>query len=376
MGSPLSLYFHIPFCKKKCPYCHFYSVADNEALKDRYEIALCTEIDKSSEKIQGRQIVSIYFGGGTPFLFGPERTSVILKKLSGFQLDPSCEITIETNPETTTIEDLQGHASIGINRLSIGAQSFTEEHLTTLQRNHSPENTLQVIKDGLTCGFSNISIDLMYDLPHLSLDSWQKTLEHACSLSIQHLSLYNLTIEPKTPWFRKKAEIESAMPSDEISLQMYQAAQEITKTHGFYQYELSAFAKPGFSSRHNIGYWNGRDFLGFGPSAFSFFQGIRSSNIANLSKYLESQENNGSAVDYVEQSRADKRLREMVAIGLRMNSGICLRDLEQQWGTADEELVDTLHRLETLNLIKTKGSVLSLTEQGRYVYDSIAVEII
>jgi oxygen-independent coproporphyrinogen-3 oxidase len=407
-AEPLSLYFHIPFCKRKCPYCHFYSVVDNEALKERFLYAVCCEIERWAENIQGREIVSVYFGGGTPFLLGPQKTEIILNKLSAFCLADTCEISIETNPETTNKKDLLHFNAIGVNRLSIGAQSFTKEHLKTLQRGHTPECILQVIGQSIESGFSNISIDLMYDLPGLTLDTWKQTLKEACSLPIQHLSLYNLILEPKTPWFRRKTEIEALMPDEEISMQMYLAAHEITESHGFHQYEISAFAKNGFSSLHNIGYWNGREFLGFGPSAFSFFNletGVgpkqkvpdfdsksgtfcldptavsrfnaqRFSNISNIHSYIDAQEKGVSAIDYVDDAAPEKRLREMISIGLRMNNGICLASLEKIFGTADEDLIRTLKNLESLSLLERKGSFLSLTDEGRLVYDAIAVELI
>lgn len=374
--NPLSLYFHIPFCSKKCPYCHFYSVRDDEHLKDTFVHALCCEFDQWKEQLHNRTVVSIYFGGGTPFLFGPDRTQAVLEKVSSLHVSDDCEITLEANPETVTRTCLQEYRSIGINRLSLGAQSFFQEQLQILQRHHTPSTTISVINDSIACGFSNISVDLMYDLPGLCLDVWEQTLNIACALPIQHLSLYNLTIEPKTAWFRKKEELEAKMPHDELSLQMYQAAQQITELHGFTQYEISAFARPGFASRHNSGYWLGREFIGFGPSAFSFFNKKRFSNISNLSSYIDAQETGKSSIDYVDEQMPQKRLREMIAIGLRMNQGIHLDCLEQTWGKSEHELLLTLQYLESVDLLERNGSHYVLTYQGRLVYDSIAIELI
>ena len=361
---------------RKCPYCHFYSVLDNESLKDRFVEALCREIDQWKEQIQKKDLVSLYFGGGTPFLFGATRLSKALNSLTEFCSLEQCEITIEANPETTTLDTLRQYHALGINRLSIGAQSFNSDHLRTLHRRHTPDDTRRVLDESLKAGFSNISLDLMYDLPGLTTEAWRQTLHETCSLPIQHLSLYNLTIEPATAWFRKKATIEALMPNEEISLQMYESAQEIAEQHSFHQYEISAFAQEGKHSHHNVGYWQGHDFIGFGPSAFSFFGGKRFSNISNLIQYCECLEQNRDPVNFIEEIEPSKRLREMVAIGLRMNEGICVKELEATWGPADQSLLKSLHHLETIHLLEKKKDLLALTQKGRLVYDSIAVELI
>ena len=369
----VSLYIHVPFCTHKCPYCHFYSVIDDEGLKNQYVNALCQEIERWRDTIFQREIVSVYFGGGTPFLLGPTRLERLMNL---FPLQNSTEITIEANPETTTPSLLLAYRALGVNRLSIGAQSFSDQYLKTLHRAHSSDQTRKVLDEALTAGWNNISIDLMFDLPGMELSTWENTLEEACHLPIQHISLYNLVIEPKTAWFRNKEAIQSLMPKEEVSTQMIQSAWTITQSHGFAQYEISAFAKDGFYSRHNVGYWQGREFLGFGPSAFSFFGNSRFSNIANLKKYCQAIEQNTTTVETSEEIAPQQRLREMVAVGLRMNNGISLSSLEERWGPANQELTSTLHRLVSLELLEQHHDTFRLTNRGRLVYDAIAVEII
>jgi oxygen-independent coproporphyrinogen-3 oxidase len=369
----VSLYIHVPFCTHKCPYCHFYSVIDDEGLKNQYVNALCQEIERWRDTIFQREIVSVYFGGGTPFLLGPTRLERLMNL---FPLQNSTEITIEANPETTTPSLLLAYRALGVNRLSIGAQSFSDRYLKTLHRAHSSDQTRKVLDEALTAGWNNISIDLMFDLPGMELSTWENTLEEACHLPIQHISLYNLVIEPKTAWFRNKEAIQSLMPKEEVSTQMIQSAWTITQSHGFAQYEISAFAKDGFYSRHNVGYWQGREFLGFGPSAFSFFGNSRFSNIANLKKYCQAIEQNTTTVETSEEIAPQQRLREMVAVGLRMNNGISLSSLEERWGPANQELTSTLHRLVSLELLEQHHDTFRLTNRGRLVYDAIAVEII
>ena len=372
MSGDLSLYLHIPFCTKKCPYCHFYSVADDESLKDRFVHAIGLEIERRRETLSKRSIVSIYFGGGTPFLLGPRRLKTLLSLLPA----TTAEVTIEANPETMTIPLLEAYRALGVNRLSIGVQSFSDQFLKTLHRGHSAHQTQRAIDAAVATGWENISIDLMYDLPGMDLERWTQTLDEACRLPVHHLSLYNLVIEPGTPWFRKKAAIESSMPIEEVSAKMVEAAWERTRAHGFEQYELSAFARGGLFSRHNVGYWQGREFLGFGPSAFSFFGKARFSNVANLKKYCQAIERGENPIETREEIGSLERLREMVAIGLRMNAGISLSSLERQWGAEDPGLLATLSELHEAGLLHQHNDTLCLTDRGRLLYDTVAVEII
>jgi oxygen-independent coproporphyrinogen-3 oxidase len=374
-GDPLRLYVHIPFCSQKCPYCHFYSIREDAAAHERFVRSVCAEIDLWKPSITNAQIVSVYFGGGTPFLLGSQHLASILTHLASLCELTRCEITIETNPETTTIEELRAFRALGVNRVSIGVQSFNDRHLRVLQRRHTASDNRRVIEEARSAGFTNISIDLMYDLPDQTIEEWQETLTEACSLPINHLSLYNLTIEPATPWFRKKQTIEAQMPCEETSLQMYETAQA-AQQRGFVQYEISAFAQPGYHSRHNVGYWQGNPFLGFGPSAFSFFDGKRFSNIANLNEYCTALASGSLPVDFVEEIDPAHRLREMVAIGLRMNEGICLATLEERWGRAEQSLRQTLNRFIDLQLLAQQGPRLSLTPRGRILYDSLVVDIV
>ena len=373
MNGDLSVYIHVPFCTKKCPYCHFYSVANKEKLIDRFVSALQKEIGLWRAVLSKRKIVSVYFGGGTPFLLGPKRLEPILQL---FSVDASTEITIEANPETTSAPLLKAYRSLGINRLSIGAQSFSNELLKTLRRAHTADQTKKAVDDAVRAGWTNISLDLMYDIPGMDEETWQRSLEEACSLPIHHLSLYNLVIEANTAWFRKKEELERSMPQEASSVRMIQTAWQVSREHSFEQYEISAFAKHGFCSRHNTGYWQGREFLGFGPSAFSFFGNARFSNVPNIAAYAAAVETGKSPVATREEMGPQQRLREMAAIGLRMNSGISLPALERRWGPSDAALPTTLRNLEGLGLLERRDESFCLTDRGRLLYDTVAVEVI
>ena len=356
----ISLYIHIPFCRRKCPYCHFYSVYDDESIKDRYLQALVREIEQKKSLFSKRHIVSLYFGGGTPFLFGVERIKTILDYFDVVD----CEITLEANPESISEEKLEEYRAIGVNRLSFGVQSFDQRELQLLGRCHSVEQAIQAVH--LAKPFGNISIDLMYELPGQTLSSWKRTLEQACSLPIQHISLYNLMIEPESAWYRKKEAI--VLPGEQMALAMYEAAVDITSKHGFEQYEISAFSRPGFHSNHNSGYWIGREFLGFGAAAFSFYNNYRFSNVADIRKYCSEEE----SVDFSETLTSEERVRELIAVGLRMNQGVDVAALEEHWGAA----APSLSHLEEAGLLVTKKGRVGLTQRGRLLYDAVAAEII
>jgi oxygen-independent coproporphyrinogen-3 oxidase len=370
----ISLYFHIPFCRKKCPYCHFYSLAEKDADKDIFLDALLQEVRVYLPLIRPKKIVSIYFGGGTPSCFGPKRIECILTALQELTWDDA-EITLEANPESLSFDDLVAYHELGINRISLGVQSFCQADLSLLSRSHNESEVRLLIEKSCEIGLNNISLDLMYDLPSQSLDAWKQTLRKAFSLPITHCSSYNLVIEPHTAFFRKKTEIESAMPKVAESLAMRTHLLREARAAGFCQYEISAFCKPDFYSRHNVGYWQGRSFFGFGPSAFSFFN-YRFSNVSNLKKYVQSIKNGVLPIDYCDAISSQARLAELIAVGLRMNEGVHLPSLEARFGQASDVLQQTLNDLERNCLIEKCHDRYVLSRKGQLLHDEIASEII
>lgn len=362
--SEVSLYFHIPFCSRKCPYCHFYVVPDKSDFKNLLLQALRLEWDKEFEKLKGKKIASIYFGGGTPSLFGPNALGEILNWIG----NPHCEITLEANPEQITLSLMQEFASIGINRLSIGVQSLHDPTLQILGRTHSAQKAIDAIHHTAEAGISNITIDLMYEIPGQTVESWEHTLDQLSSLPITHLSLYNLTFEPETVFFKKKKKLDPLLPSPEANLAMLEAAVLRLEKIGLKRYEISAFAKPGFESHHNIGYWTGRPFIGFGPSAFSYWGGKRYRNILDLKKYALALKENRSPVDFEETLPHPANLHELCAIRLRLLEGV---------NTLDFPLDPTLFkRLQAKGWLHLEGSHARLTNQGLLFYDSVASEIV
>lgn len=305
--------------------------------------------------------VSIYFGGGTPALF--PNIQIILQNLSW---DPSCEITIEANPEEATLETLQFFRSLGINRLSLGVQSLDDRSLQTLERTHSAQKAKEAIRNGHLAGFSNISIDLMYDLPGQTEESFRYSLEQLPDLPIQHVSLYNLTIEPHTPFHKRKVKL----PDGELSYRLLSLALQKLEHYGFERYEISAFAKPGFTSCHNLGYWTFRPFLGLGPSAFSYWDQTRYRNIANLHRYARSLKEGTSPIDFQEKLPYPDQLKEQLAIQLRLKSGAPLSP------DHTPETLKNLQSLETQGLISITSDKAFLTERGMLFYDTVATILI
>lgn len=350
---------------------------DNEEMKSAYLEALKKEISLLAPLYMNQEIISLYFGGGTPYLFGAGRFESLFRTLEKhISLTPSCEITIEANPEHVTLQELSALRSLGMNRLSLGVQSFHEEELYFLQRSNTPCSFSNAIQYATQAGFHNLSLDLLYDLPGQTMKSWSDTLQKALSFPISHLSLYNLTIEPHTAFHRKQKEILARMPKEEESLALYQKAEELLYHAGFHQYEISAFARPGARSIHNTGYWTARSYLGFGASASGFYSLIRYTNTSQFTSYLHALSHGCFAFDLVESLAPEDRLKELLAVGLRYFDGISLPVLQQKVGCAiPKETLETLSQLENGGFLHLEPFI-QLTERGRLVYDSIASELI
>lgn len=361
----ISLYFHIPFCRRKCPYCHFYVIPHETKASLSLLESLHLEWQLYQPLVQGKQIVSVYFGGGTPFLIGPDAIAEIL---SWINPPADAEITLEANPEDVTLPAMEAFAKAGINRVSLGVQSLDNPLLKVLGRHHSAQQACSAILATKEAGISNISIDLMYEIPQQTLTSWNNTLAQLQALPITHLSLYNLTIEPQTVFYKKRSQLTPLLPSSEESLAMLNSAVEALGQMGLKRYEISAFAKEGFIARHNTGYWLGRPFLGFGPSAFSYFEGKRYRNFCDLKKYSAALSEGKSPVDFSEQLSSLASLHERLAVKLRMLEGVDTREFP-----VDESLYE---KLQSKGWIELKEHHAKLTDQGLLFYDSVAEEIV
>jgi oxygen-independent coproporphyrinogen-3 oxidase len=366
--SPAALYVHLPFCRKKCPYCHFFVLPDQEKPKEELLAALKLEWEQARTALSPYQLTSIYFGGGTPSLFGPER---IQELLTLFSAQEEMEITLEVNPEDVTLEKMQEFRLAGINRISLGVQSLDDTLLSQLGRGHSAATAIEAVHITKSAGFDNLTIDLMYDIPGQTIAQFEETLRQVERLPITHLSLYNLTFEPGTVFFNHRKKLLPLVPEGEKSLDLLNLALFYLEEMGLKRYEISAFARKGFEARHNTGYWVGRPFWGLGPSAFSYMNGKRFRNVAHLKKYTQALENNTSPIDFEEELPHPQNLHELLAIHLRLLEGVDLANFPTL-PTSTEEKLNHLIKEGYL----TKNERLQLTERGRLFYDSVATEII
>lgn len=318
MSDSVALYYHIPFCKRKCIYCAFYSVPwATEEVKDAYLFALLKQTASFPEP---REITSVYFGGGTPNLFGPRRLDKLLSEISKrFHLTEDCEISMELNPGISCFEDLHAYHMAGVNRLSIGMQSSDDDTLTLLGRNHTFLDTVNCMNDARKEGYGNISLDLMFALPGMDCGKFEKTLSDALNLEPEHISAYSLQLEEGTPLFMAKHNY--IFPDEDEEEREYQLLCSRTGGAGYRHYEISSFARNDHVSRHNMHYWQCRDYIGFGPAAHSYWNGKRFSNKADIKEYIK-EPLISNDYDSAESLSEEEVIEEQIMLGLRTDEGV------------------------------------------------------
>jgi oxygen-independent coproporphyrinogen-3 oxidase len=369
------IYVHVPFCKSKCIYCDFYSIAVQSLIGD-YCNSLKKEIAFRSDQLTDKQIRTIYFGGGTPSMLEIGEIEGILSEIyNNYNVDSNAEITLEANPENLNAEYLHGLRQFGINRLSIGIQSFDDTTLKFLKRRHNASEAIESVLAAQKCGFDNISIDLIYGITGIDNKMWEKQLDTAFSLPISHLSCYCLGIENNTLLHRYTAEDKYIPTDDESCLQQFLAFDSKVSENGFEHYEISNASKPNMHSRHNSSYWDRTEYLGFGPGAHSYYNGIRAWNIANVKEYIKGISDGNSCLTTETLSKTDI-FEETIMLGLRTSEGINLREIEQHFGY--EKVTGIRAAISKLqpDLYKCNADNFSLTPKGMFVSDSIIVEFI
>ena len=322
MADKLGIYIHIPFCRSKCDYCDFYSLAGREGQMDLYQRALLAHLRETAPLAQGIPVDSIYFGGGTPSYYGAKRLKELLAALYKlFSVEKDAEVTVECNPDSVDLKSLRTLRKAGVNRLSLGMQSARGEELYSVHRIHTPQQTDQAVELARKAKFTNLSLDLIYGLPGQTMESWKATVEHALSLIPQHLSCYGLKVEEGTPLARRVAEGE-ALPDDDQQADLYLWTVGRLERAGLPQYEISNFAKPGCESRHNLRYWLTRPYIGFGPGAHSDFGGRRYSFVRDLDAYIRGVLEGGDIIDSSELIPQRERCGEYLMLRLRTTRGI------------------------------------------------------
>ncbi len=374
------IYIHIPFCIRKCPYCSFTSFTPEEIPEKEYINAILKEIETRCRETDIPDIGTVYFGGGTPSLISPGGISAILSTIAeNFKLiNP--ETTIEANPGTVNLERLRGYRNAGINRLSIGVQSFNDRLLVNLGRSHNSKEALNAFESARKTGFDNISIDLIHSIAGESLQDWKHDLTEAVSLHPEHISAYNLTIEEGTPFHNSQEKGLLVLPQDEEQTDMLLAAIEILGAAGYEHYEVSNYALPGLRSRHNQIYWKGGDYSGFGVSAHSYYRkgwGVRMANSPHLTDYLNRINKNGKAVVEEDILTKEKAMGEAVFLGMRMMEGINVKDFESRFGIKIEAAyTDAVEELTTEDFLIYDNDHLKLTRKGLLFHNNVAIRFV
>lgn len=369
------IYIHIPFCKQACHYCDFHFSTSTKFRSDMVD-AIIAELRLRSADFGEELLDSIYFGGGTPSLLLGDEVSAILNAVrSEFKLTPDAEITLEANPDDLDREKLLSLHNNGVNRLSIGVQSFNDELLKLMNRAHSESEALQCIDLAREIGFKEMSIDLIYGIPGSTIESWKNDVEKAIQHRPKHISSYCLTIEEKTAFSHFIKSGKMPAPDEELASAQYALLCEMLAKAGYQHYEVSNFALPGFEAKHNSSYWSGRPYLGLGPSAHSFYKGCRFWNVANNALYLKAIAAADPKMESEELSKEDK-INERIMTGLRTKKGIDLQEMREILG---HDLLN-LHREKIEDWVSKSWLLqsenrLQPTEEGFLWSDHMASEL-
>lgn len=369
-----SIYIHIPFCKTKCTYCDFYSIT-NFKQQDELVRAMLQEIEKRKSYLNGT-ISTIYFGGGTPSAISIVDIDLILKAIfSSFKVENDAEITLEANPDDLSLEYFIELGKIGVNRLSMGIQSFDDQQLKAINRRHTAESALNSVKIAKQAGFDNISIDLIFGLPEQNLESWKKQVDKAMTLDVQHISAYGLIYEKNTPLWRQMKSGKVIPADDETALEMYDYLVETCSGNGFEQYEISNFSKPGFRSKHNSSYWKQVPYLGIGPSAHSYDLHSRQWNISSIYQYCKNILKDGAYFEKEILLEKDK-YNDTVMVSLRTMEGINLDLIIDQFGIKMRDFcVKSAEKYIENNKLRIEDNFLRLTSEGIMISDKILVDL-
>ena len=365
--APLSLYIHIPFCKSKCAYCDFASFPGREAMWEAYFAALCGEIRAAGDDTH--RVETVFFGGGTPSLV-PEAyiAGALAAAREAFCFAPGAEVSLEANPGTLTMEKLRAYWAIGVNRLSIGVQSFDAGLLKDIGRIHTPGEAVEAVRMAKAAGFANIGIDLMYGLPGQTMGAWEATLKTALSLPLAHISAYALIVEEGTPMAAR----EDELPDEEMVLSMQRLCTRALAAAGFARYEISNYARRGFACRHNRVYWRRGEYLGFGCAAHSFFGGERFRNASDLEGYLRGARG-------LERERVDGKAarEEIIMLATRTGEGLSLENWREDFG---EDFASgrekTLEELRRTGLLEIADGRVYLTEKGMEVHNAVVLALL
>jgi putative oxygen-independent coproporphyrinogen III oxidase len=369
-----SAYFHIPFCAQICYYCDFNKVFFQGQPVDEYLQAMEQEMKKTVEAFPAERLDTLFVGGGTPTVLEMKQLDFFLESIyKHFRFSKDeVEFTFEANPNELTKEKLQLLKDAGVNRLSFGVQTFHDSLLKTIGRTHRYDDVIRTISLAKEVGFDNISIDLMYGLPNQTLQQFQADLDIAFSLDIQHISAYSLIIEPKTIFYNLWRKGTLPLPSEEEEAEMYEEAMRQMELHGYQQYEISNYARPGFQSRHNLTYWNNEEYYGIGAGAHSYVNGVRRANIGPIKQYIAKVQETGLPYREIHRVTRMEQMEEEMFLGLRKTEGVSKQRFSEKFGRDVHEVFGAAIRSERQKgLLEETDTHVRLTRRGRLLGNEV-----
>lgn len=374
----LGLYIHIPFCISKCKYCDFNSYKLNLDEKRKYLNALQKEMKFYKEEARGKEIDTIFIGGGTPSILNQDEIKFLFDNIkNNFNIKNNAEITMECNPGTLTLNKLKTMKECGVNRLSIGLQAVQNKHLEYIGRIHTYEEFEENYYQAKKVGFENINIDLMYALPNQSKKDWIESLEKIVKLNPTHISAYSLILEEDTELFKMYERKEFELLDEETDIEMYEYTIKYLKSYGYNQYEISNYAKEEFECRHNILYWKCENYIGLGASASGYLNETRYNNLCELKKYENTINTGRKPIEWEEKLSIKDKVEESIFLGLRMNEGIKFMDFYEKYNIDFEEVYEKeINKLNKMKLIEISDKGMILTQKGREISNSVFVEFI
>ena len=373
---PLGIYVHVPFCRSKCAYCDFYSLTTkDDKIVDGYLDAICAHIKESGSLAPGYRVDTIYFGGGTPTFFGADGMATILTTIRrNFDVDNNAEITFEANPDSISDRLLHRLHAEGFNRVSLGVQTDDDEILKTIGRPHNYAQAVTAIDRIKRAGFKNLSLDLIYGLPGQTLRGWEDTLDHVLRQNPDHISCYGLKLEPGTPLYEYRDQYD--IPSDDDQADMYLTAVENLESRGYRQYEISNFCKRGMFSRHNMKYWTGGEYLGFGPSASSDFAGKRFTLVRDVQTYMNGILRGGEVMEDVQEIPLRERAGEYLMLRLRTSSGISRQEYEKMFLLPFDPIEEVMKKYRGIYTARTDQGRWRLNAKGFLISNSIISDLL
>jgi oxygen-independent coproporphyrinogen-3 oxidase len=370
---PLAVYVHIPFCRAKCLYCSFASRPAGPTTQAEYIERLNLEMDRYFGSNPGWSVDTIYVGGGTPSMMSVSDIRHLMGALT--RLAPQAvEITFESNPHPDDIGKLKVMRDLGVNRISVGVQSFDDTELGLAGRLHTSADAERFLEACRDAGFDNLSIDLIHGLPNQSLESFRKSLERAVEFGPEHLSLYGLSVDPESRLGRLPERLMTGLkiPDGDSQAEMYDFARHYLADAGYRQYEISNFARPGFECRHNLVYWSGIDYIGFGPGAASFIDGVRFRRVSDVDLYLSAQRQGRNTVEYLENLSSERAAAEALVLGLRRSTGVDRKVFETRFGIKLTDLCgEAIERHREAGLLEVNDDNIRLSERAYFISNAV-----